>query len=112
MESGQQSIELVRDACRRDPNLPALIFEDGVSVICRRSLLLARLAGSGYPQAIKIAALVDLVRGYEGVKLANIETYKTEVAQLAQEMGIAPGFGLEFGPLPPVPAPPAELKSA
>jgi carnitine-CoA ligase len=25
-------IELVRDACRKDPNLPALIFEDGVSV--------------------------------------------------------------------------------
>ena len=71
---------------------------------------LARLSGSGYPQAVRLAGLVDLVRGYEGVKLANIETYKAEVAQLAQDIGVDPAFGPEFG-LVPVPARQAGMKS-
>jgi acyl-CoA synthetase (AMP-forming)/AMP-acid ligase II len=33
---GRDLIEVVRDACRTDPDVPALIFEDGVSVSRRR----------------------------------------------------------------------------
>jgi indolepyruvate ferredoxin oxidoreductase len=72
---------------------------------------LGRLSGSGYPQAVRLAGLVDLVRGYEGVKLANIETYKAEVAELAKDLGVDPAFGPEFG-LVPVPVRRAEMKSA
>ena len=35
---GRDIVELVRDACRADPDRPALIFEDGVSVSRRRLL--------------------------------------------------------------------------
>ena len=31
-------------------------------------------------EAVRVANLVDVVRGYEGVKMANIETYRTTLA--------------------------------
>jgi len=31
-------------------------------------------------EAVRVANLVDVVRGYEGVKMANIETYREALA--------------------------------
>ena len=40
------------------------------------------LATDGYDRAVEIAALPDVVRGYEDIKLGNIELYKTRLREL------------------------------
>ena len=49
--------------------------------------LAAELTDSSYEHAVEVAALPDLVRGYEGVKLANIEVYRERL----RELGVDPG---------------------
>ena len=39
-------------------------------------------------QAAELAALPDMVRGYEDVKLANVERYNARFAELSRELGI------------------------
>jgi indolepyruvate ferredoxin oxidoreductase len=35
-----------------------------------------------YDRAVEVAALPDMVRGYEGVKLASVEAYHTRLSEL------------------------------
>ena len=44
--------------------------------------LASGLDEGGYDRAVEIAALPDMVRGYEGVKLANVETYRARLSEL------------------------------
>ena len=38
--------------------------------------------------AVELAALPDLVRGYEDIKLANVERYHSEMARLRSNLNI------------------------
>ena len=42
--------------------------------------LLLPLLATDPVEAVRVANLVDVVRGYEGVKMTNIETYRTTLA--------------------------------
>ena len=42
--------------------------------------LLRKLDTGNYDTAVEIAGLYDMVRGFDEVKLANVEAYRTEVA--------------------------------
>ncbi|EME19050.1 DUF6537 domain-containing protein, partial [Rhodococcus qingshengii] len=42
------------------------------------------LGAEGYDRAVDIAALPDMVRGYEDVKLGNVELYKTRLRELGR----------------------------
>ncbi len=44
--------------------------------------LAAQLSAERYPTAVAAAAAAELVRGYEGVKLANVERYRARLAEL------------------------------
>ncbi|GAB7066779.1 indolepyruvate ferredoxin oxidoreductase family protein [Mycobacterium hodleri] len=44
--------------------------------------LAAGLNGENYDRAVEIAALPDVVRGYEGVKLANVDAYRARLREL------------------------------
>ncbi|UUW91519.1 indolepyruvate ferredoxin oxidoreductase family protein [Pimelobacter simplex] len=48
--------------------------------------LARELTPAGYDRAVRLAELPDLVRGYEGVKLRNVERYVAELA----ELGVTP----------------------
>ncbi|MFJ9312997.1 indolepyruvate ferredoxin oxidoreductase family protein [Pimelobacter simplex] len=48
--------------------------------------LARELTPDGYDRAVRLAELPDLVRGYEGVKLRNVERYLAELA----ELGVTP----------------------
>ncbi|WP_433680750.1 indolepyruvate ferredoxin oxidoreductase family protein [Nocardia sp. CA-119907] len=48
--------------------------------------LAADLDRAGYDHAVRAAALPDMVRGYEDIKLANVELYRNSL----QELGIEP----------------------
>ncbi|MGH2951721.1 MAG: indolepyruvate ferredoxin oxidoreductase family protein [Solirubrobacterales bacterium] len=48
------------------------------------SASLASLDGAGYERAIAIAELPDLVRGYEQIKLRNVERYRAELRRLTE----------------------------
>jgi indolepyruvate ferredoxin oxidoreductase len=41
------------------------------------------------PLVVRIAALPDLIRGYEGVKLANVERYRAELESLQAQLSAA-----------------------
>jgi indolepyruvate ferredoxin oxidoreductase len=41
------------------------------------------------PLVVRIAALPDLIRGYEGVKLANVERYRAERESLQAQLSAA-----------------------
>jgi indolepyruvate ferredoxin oxidoreductase len=43
--------------------------------------LAADLSAQGYERAVRVADLPDVVRGYEGVKLANIATYRERLTE-------------------------------
>ena len=44
--------------------------------------LAAGLKGGDYDRAVTVAALPDVVRGYEGVKLANVDAYRARLREL------------------------------
>lgn len=44
--------------------------------------LAAGLNGENYDRAVEVAALPDVVRGYEGVKLANVDAYRARLREL------------------------------
>lgn len=47
--------------------------------------LAATLSTENYDTATKAAALPDLVRGYEDIKLANVELYRSGLRELGIE---------------------------
>ncbi|HXF64444.1 MAG TPA: indolepyruvate ferredoxin oxidoreductase family protein [Caldilineaceae bacterium] len=47
---------------------------------------IAALRPENYELAVRLAALPDLVRGYESIKLRNIERFRREAQQLRQEL--------------------------
>ena len=53
--------------------------------------LLARLDRGNYQLAAKIASLPDTVRGYEEVKLENVETYRARLRELLARYEQGPG---------------------
>jgi hypothetical protein len=65
--------------------------------IMRRALALARLIESlcnrltaeNYDDAVQLAALSDVIRGYENVKLGNVERYVTAVQMHCAKLSIA-----------------------
>ncbi len=48
--------------------------------------LLSILDENTAPVAVRIAALPDMIRGYDQVKMANVRRYHTELAQLRTEL--------------------------
>jgi indolepyruvate ferredoxin oxidoreductase len=50
------------------------------------------LSSVNYDRAVKIARLPDLIRGYEQVKLRNIERFRKEARRLAEESEQPPGI--------------------
>ena len=48
-----------------------------------------RLSSSNSAQAVELANLPDLVRGYEDIKLANVERYHSEMARLRSNLGLS-----------------------
>jgi indolepyruvate ferredoxin oxidoreductase len=54
--------------------------------------LIGRLAATINPSnaasATELAALPDLVRGYEDIKLYNVERYHSELARLRSNLGL------------------------
>lgn len=47
-----------------------------------------RLTADNLAQAVALAELPDEVRGYEQVKLANVERYRAELGRLREELGV------------------------
>lgn len=43
------------------------------------------LGAANYEQAIKIAGLPDLIRGYEHIKLDNVKKYQTQLDEALKE---------------------------
>ncbi|MCL4674999.1 MAG: indolepyruvate ferredoxin oxidoreductase family protein, partial [Pararhodobacter sp.] len=54
---------------------------------------LPRLGAETHAAITTLAALPDMVRGYEEIKLASVETFRIEAARLAADLGIAHDFG-------------------
>ena len=44
--------------------------------------LTAALDAEGYDRAVEIAGAIDMVKGYEGIKLGNLERYRERLADL------------------------------
>ena len=59
----------------------ALIVEyrAAISDVC------ATLEADNYEQAVKIAGLPELIRGYEFIKLASVERYQIQLKEALQE---------------------------
>ena len=53
--------------------------------------LLGRLDASNIRVAVELARLAEQVRGYESVKLANVERYRRALRQKAAELGVSAG---------------------
>jgi len=49
----------------------------------------ARITPDNADVAVQLANLPDLVRGYEDIKLANVERYQSEMARLRSNLGIS-----------------------
>ncbi|MFL6118933.1 DUF6537 domain-containing protein [Actinophytocola sp.] len=69
-------------AVRRTERQLVTEYERLVEVVCRR------LADIDLDQATRLAALPDVVRGYEDVKARNVEHYHRELTTLCRELGI------------------------
>jgi len=53
------------------------------------------LTSSNYDRVAELAALPDMIRGYEDVKLASVGRYKSEIERLLSALGLE----LPFGPV-------------
>ncbi|CAM5374112.1 hypothetical protein SALBM135S_10136 [Streptomyces alboniger] len=53
--------------------------------------LLADLSPTNHATAVEIASLPDMVRGYEEVKLRNVETYRARLRELTESFDRGPG---------------------
>jgi indolepyruvate ferredoxin oxidoreductase len=53
---------------------------------------LPRLGVGTHARITALAALPDMVRGYEEVKLASVEAFRKEAAGMADDLGIAHDF--------------------
>ncbi|KAA0102177.1 indolepyruvate ferredoxin oxidoreductase family protein [Mycolicibacterium sp. P1-18] len=51
--------------------------------------LAAGLDGANYDRAVEVAALPDVVRGYEGVKLANVDLYRARLRELGVDQSLS-----------------------
>lgn len=69
-------------------------YTDLVHALCMK------LTAAMVDDAVKIASLPDMIRGYENVKMENLSQYKAEVSRLAQELGIKVRFGEVLTALP------------
>ena len=49
---------------------------------CRVENVASRITADNAARAVELANLPDLVRGYEQIKLDNVETYRSELARL------------------------------
>ncbi|MCO4832371.1 MAG: hypothetical protein KC481_01845, partial [Acidimicrobiaceae bacterium] len=47
---------------------------------------LAKLSAQNFDRVVELAETPDLVRGYEDIKLANVEHYRIRVAELLAEL--------------------------
>jgi indolepyruvate ferredoxin oxidoreductase len=48
--------------------------------------LTGRLSPATAPLAVQLASLPDVVRGYEDVKMRNVETYRQSLAELRPQL--------------------------
>ena len=55
------------------------LLAEYIAIVTR---LAAELDSTNYDKAVEIAGLADLVRGYEEVKLANVQTYRARLSEL------------------------------
>ncbi len=55
------------------------LIAEYITIVTR---LAAGLDQAGYDRAVEIAALADMVRGYEGIKLASVEAYHGKLREL------------------------------
>ncbi|HVW43985.1 MAG TPA: indolepyruvate ferredoxin oxidoreductase family protein [Amycolatopsis sp.] len=46
------------------------------------------LSAANLDRAVRVAELPDLVRGYEGVKMSNVEQYRERLRELADDLGL------------------------
>ncbi len=60
--------------------------------------LVDQLAPANHDVAVRLAALPDLVRGYEEVKLGNVERYRAELARLRAQLSDSASGGADAGP--------------
>jgi indolepyruvate ferredoxin oxidoreductase len=51
--------------------------------------LLAGLTADNHLLAVQVAALPDMVRGYEDIKLASVRAYRDRLASLLAEFSVA-----------------------
>ena len=54
---------------------------------------IGNLSPANYDLAVEIASLPDLIRGYEEIKLRNIDRFRNEAQRLASELERPPGAG-------------------
>jgi indolepyruvate ferredoxin oxidoreductase len=59
--------------------------------------MVANLSSSNYDRAVEIAALPDMIRGYEEIKLKNIERYRDQMRHLMNEPDRPSGSGSAAG---------------
>ena len=52
------------------------------------ALRTGRVGDDRRPALVTLAQLPDMVRGYEGVKMRNVERYHAEMARMRAELGI------------------------
>jgi indolepyruvate ferredoxin oxidoreductase len=50
---------------------------------------LATLSQETYERAVELAALPDMIRGYEEIKLASVERYRARAGELAPAAALA-----------------------
>jgi len=53
----------------------------------------ARLDKANYDDAVRLASLADMIRGYEDIKIENIRQYQLDAMKLAAQIGIVLSFG-------------------
>lgn len=80
---------------RLDPFGRARVRRQERALIAEYRALVDRMIGdlssANYDRAVEVACLPDLIRGYEEIKLRNIDRFRQEVRRLASEPNRPPG---------------------